>query len=122
VARAPKRMGGGGGGAEQSARAPMPAKPKPVTPKKDDPLDFNISDEELLESALDEGFRSDNEEENKIEKKNSPTPNDSKPAAKKFRTGAVDTNVMQVNFTVGNHGEFVTKKPVRCPECDAVVA
>ena len=58
----------------------------------------------------------------KIEKKNSPTPNDSKPAAKKFRTGAVDTNVMQVNFTVGNHGEFVTKKPVRCPECDAVVA
>jgi len=29
---------------------------------EEDPLDFNVSDEELLESLLDEGFKSDEEE------------------------------------------------------------
>jgi hypothetical protein len=94
--RAQRKMGGGGGGAEEGSA--MPAKPKPVTPKKDDPLDFNVSDEELLESALDEGFKSDNEEETKSEVKPSSKLKDAKSDAKKFRTGAVDTNVMQVNF------------------------
>ena len=55
LASKPKTKGpirkGGGGGDSDSPRVPEPP--------KDDPLDFNVSDEELLESFLDEGFKSD---------------------------------------------------------------
>lgn len=80
------------------------AKIEEEPPVKEDPLDFNVSDEEFLEAVIDEGLSSD--DESKATKKENRDPVGAKAGTKKFRSGATDTNIMHVNFNIegSTHG------------------